>query len=874
MIAAGQQVLHYRILEKLGEGGMGVVWSATDTALGRSVAIKVLPPVFAADPERLARFEREARMLASLNHPNIATVYSVHVVDGDRCLTMELVPGEDLSQRIARGPIAVGETLEIARQIALALEAAHEHGIVHRDLKPANVRLTPDARVKVLDFGLAKALEAAAPPSSLSQSPTLVGSVMGSGAIIGTAAYMSPEQARGQSADRRADIWAFGVVLYEMPTGRRAFEGETVSDTLAAVLRAEPDRALLPAGLPRRIRALLERCLVKDPRRRLRDIGEALLTIEDEIAGRPEPGPQPPAATGGAPGRERLLWTVALVAVAAVAVVLGLSRPSTPGGAQLRKYTLALRSETGEVVNPVLSPDGRQVAYSIARKLWVRDLHQISSRALADALDEDFRPLWSPDGEFIVFATASGLSRVAVSSGAIAPICGASEFSGGSGGTWTADGHILFARGVDHIYRVAAGGGVPAVFLARVDSVEGDLHHPHVLPGDRGVLYVRHLVQGGPTTLAIMDKAGRRDLLQLPSGFVWDPVYDPRGFIIFSRVGEGAGLWALPFSLDRLRETGEAFLIAPDGGSPSVGADGTLGYRLGTFAVEAQVVRLDRSGAVVETVIEPRRGNWSLALSPDEKLLAIEVRETGEADVWLHDLERNAQTRFAFGPGRQGEPAWSGDGSEVAWNVLQTEQVYAKPTDGSREPRVMARGFLAQYTADGRYIVYAKSGAKTGTDIWYSPLGGAPDSLPLVQTPAVETLPMPSPRGAHLLYVSDESGRQEVYLRQFPAGAGRWQVSTNGGQRALWSRRGDRIYYWSGEEIYEVAIELEPAVRLGTPRVLFHLGELKLQTWGRYNVVPTSNPDRFMALKPVERTTGSHSDVIVVQNWHTEFAKR
>jgi len=874
MIAPGQQILHYRILEKLGEGGMGVVWSATDTTLGRPVAIKVLPPIFSADRERLARFEREARVLASLNHPNIATVHSVHEVDGDRLLTMELVVGEDLAQRIARGPLPVPEALEIARQMALALEAAHESGIVHRDLKPANVRITPDGRVKVLDFGLAKALEAGAPTSALSQSPTLAGSVMGSGALIGTAAYMSPEQARGQAADRRSDIWGFGVVLYEMLSGRRAFEGDTVSDTLASVLKTDPDWAALPAGLSPRLRTLLERCLERNHRRRLRDIGEALLTIEDLIAGAPEPGPAALPARPRAGGRERLIWAGAIAVVAVVATLVGLSlRPSTQP--PLRKYTLALKDVSGTVSNVAISPDGRMLAYVVSHELWVRDLSQLTSRKLADGLDDDFRPLWSPDGDFIVFAAGNTLSRVGVSSGASSPLCSVGGFSGGSGGTWASDGRLLFTKGEDHIYSVPAGGGVPSVFHACEDSVDGDLHHPFALPGGRGVLYVRHLLAGGASVLALTENGSRRDLLRLESGVIWQPVYDPRGYVIFTRVGEGAGLWALPFSVARMQVTGEPFLIEPDGGSPSVSANGDLAYTMASSINESQVVRVDPSGAVVETLSEPQRGMWSIALSPDENLLAVEIREATDTDVWLYDLGRKAQTRFAFGDGRQGEPAWSPDGKALAWNEFGQDLYLAKPVDGSQAPWLLARGYMGQFTPDGRHVVYVRNSAGTGSDIWYRSLDAPNDTVAVVATPADESLPMLSPGGDYLLYVSDESGRREIYLRQFPTGQGRWQVSTNGGERAVWSRKGDRIYYyWAGEKIFEVPVTLRPGVRLGSPRELFDPATVGLQTWGRYTVLPTSNPDRFVTLKPTSTTSERHTDVVLVQNWSQEFARK
>ena len=610
-LASGQQILHYRLSEKLGEGGMGVVWKATDTTLDRQVAIKVLPAAFAADPERMARFEREARLLASLNHPNIATVFSVHTVEGVRYLTMELVPGDDLVQRIAAGPTPVAEAIEIARQIALALEAAHDSGVIHRDLKPANVRITPEGRVKVLDFGLAKALEASTSSPALSQSPTFAGT-MASGMIIGTAAYMSPEQARGKPVDRRADIWAFGVVLYELLTGRRVFEGETISDTLAAVLRAEPDRALLPADLPRAVRALIDRCLEKTPHRRLRDIGEAVLLLEDVQGGRVVDAPEAaPVLAPRSPARERLIWGVALAAVAVAALLSGtLLRPAPPAP-HLRKLTLMLEHPRGEVGAPVLSPDGRQIAYVVGRTLWVRDLAQITSRNLAEGLDEDFRPAWSPDGASIVIGRADGLNKVAVASGAITPVCAVGDFSGGSGGTWTPDGRIIFAKGIDHLYVVPAGGGTPAVFLEK-DSLDADLHHPHILPGGRAVVHVRHLAQGGAIVLAVVEGGKRRDLLKLPAGYLWEPIYDPRGFIFYSRLGEGAGVWALPFSLDRLQVSGEAFLVAPGASGPTIASDGNLAYRLGTQSLESMVVLVDSAGAVVDTLRPPapESGHW------------------------------------------------------------------------------------------------------------------------------------------------------------------------------------------------------------------------------------------------------------------------
>ncbi|MEO5618429.1 MAG: protein kinase, partial [Candidatus Eisenbacteria bacterium] len=746
----------------------------------------------------------------------------------------------------------------------------------HRDLKPANIRLTPDGRVKVMDFGLAKALESDARATSLSQSPTFAVSAMTTGMIIGTAAYMSPEQARGQSADRRADIWSFGVVLYEMLTGARAFDGETVSDTLAAVLRAEPDRALLPKDLPARARTLLDRCLEKSPRRRLRDIGEAVLLLEDLLAGR---GAETETTTVTAPaspvrGRAQMWWPWAVAALALIAAGAAMLRPG-PQPTPLRKFTLALQNTGNEIQLPMISPNGRQLAYVQSGQLWVRDLTLLTSRRLAEGLDEDFRPVWSPDGEDIAFARNSGLSRVSVAGGAVAPVCGSSEFTGGSGGTWTEDGRILFARGHDHIYEVAAGGGVATIAVPRIDSLEGDLHHPVALPGKREIACIIHTLQGGPSEIALAEPGKRRTLFTIPGGLLWDLAYDRRGYLIFGRLGEGVGLWALPFSIDRLKVTGEPFLIAPEGSSPSVSTDGTLAYRLGATSVESEVVVLDRSGAVLDTLSgRSRRGHWSVHPSPDGRQLAVEVRESGEGDVWIYDLERKSESRFAFGTSRQGEPAWSTDGRELAYREFAQGTVMTKPADGSRAPRLLTRGSMAQYTPDGKHILFCREVSGGIFDIWYRALDGSADSVTVVATPSQEMFPMPAPQGGYMAFASDESDQFEVYLKPYPAGEGRWQVSANGGTKPLWNRTGNRIYYLNIDKFYEVEIQLTPGVQLGTPRLLFDLSRLKLQSFGRYYVVPTSDPDRFIAIQPTANTVKSPTDAVLVENWPAEFAKK
>ncbi len=850
---------------------MGVVWKATDTSLDRPVALKALPPAFAADAERLARFEREARLLASLNHPNIATVYSVHVVEGVRYLSMEFVPGEDLAQRLARGPVPVSEALEIARQIALALEAAHENGVVHRDLKPANVRLIPDGRVKVLDFGLAKALEAGAASAPLSQSPTFAVSAMTAGMIIGTAAYMSPEQARGQSVDRRADIWAFGVVLYEMLAGRRAFEGETVSDTLAAVLRAEPDRAALPADLPPAVRALLDRCLEKNARRRLRDIGEAVVALEDVQAGRTAAAPAPQAPGVGATGRSWWPWLASVVLLIALAVALA---GRGPRPAPLRKFTLTLDDGGAVVTDVAISPNGRTIAYVRQGRLMLRDLGQTTSRVVAEGLSENFRPAWSPNSESLVLGTSGQLERVEASSGAITELCPVSDFSGGSGATWLGDGTVVFARGQDHLYRIPEGGGTPEVYLQRQGN-DIDLHHPFALPGGRGVLYVRHLQLGGPIVLAVASGGKRHDLLRLSNGYFWQPVYDPRGYIVFTRGGDVSGLWAAPFSLGRLAITGEPRMIAPGASSASISSDGMLVYRIGeaTFT-SADLVLLHRSGTFGDTLFRDLKYLWSMALSPDGHSVAMDIRPYGDPDIWVADLERRSMARFAFGPGAQMDPEWSADGSTVYYCDEALGLICARPADGAVAARPVARGIWPRLTPDGSHFLCTRDGGPArGSEIWYVSSDGR-DSLRLAHGPGNEQCGTPGPRGGYYVYQSDEGGSSEIYLRPYPNGDARWQVSVGGGAWPVWSPRGDHIYYRNNLKFYEVDVTLEPSVRLGNPRVLFDATALSLQMWGRFTLLPTRDPDLFLAERRVQHNLAGRVDAVVVENWPAEFAKQ
>ena len=623
-LTAGRNLSHYRLVAPIGEGGMGVVWRAMDSTLEREVAIKVLPDFFASDPERMARFEREARLLASLNHPHIASIYGFHQDGGVRFLAMELVDGEDLAQRLERGPIPLAEALPLALQIAHALEHAHEKGVIHRDLKPANVKLTAGGQAKVLDFGLAKALEdetgRPASSSAVSHSPTITGHMTVAGVLLGTAAYMSPEQARGQIADRRADIWGFGVVLMEMLTGGRTFEGETISDTLAGVLKSDPDWSALPKETPPRVRALLRRCLERNPKQRLRDIGEARIVLEDVIAGR---GDEPVAATAlAAPARRA---PVALLSIAALALgalaTFGVMRAQAPRTElPLRKFHLAVPVEgTIGPAGPAISPDGRMVSYLLPGRLMIQSLDNLEPKSFPVEAAAS-KLFWSPDGRFVGYIAGTRILKLAIDGTEPQVVCDTRGVvsTGGWGACWRNDGTIVFTRGDSAgLLEVSANGGDPRTLL-RPDSTETDIHEPSTLPGGRGVIFAAHRRHGGINTLWVVAGGKRKLLLELAGQTLANPVYSTSGHILFRRGPTTPGVWALPFSLSRLAPAGEPFLVAPGASVPSVGSDGTLCYLAGAANVASQMAWVDAEGKELGTIGQPEEpATPSISLSPD-----------------------------------------------------------------------------------------------------------------------------------------------------------------------------------------------------------------------------------------------------------------
>ena len=839
-----QSIAHYRITDKIGQGGMGEVYRATDTKLNRDVALKLLPDLFGKDPDRMARFSREAQVLASLNHPNIASIHGLEESGGKRALVMELVEGETLQERLKRGPIPLEEALTIAKQIAEALEEAHEHGIIHRDLKPANVKVTPKGTVKVLDFGLAKALEGEAGAGSspdLSQSPTLSAAATAAGVIMGTAAYMSPEQARGQKVDRRADIWSFGVVLYEILAGKPAFGGDTVSDVLASVLKTDIDLKVLPGDVPAPIRQLLRRCLTRDRKQRLQSIGDARITIQESLE-RPEAVPVPAPSLAAPPARRELIpWAVAGAATLALLAVLILLWPAP---APVTESPLRLSFEvsgaaiwTGLGSSTVLSPDGKRIAYVVGdenqREIRVRSLDQLDGSIVASGNPPPYHPFYSPDGQWIGYVTSSEMRKVPLSGGTPLTLC---KVERARGATWAPDDTIIFAPNPSGpLFRVPAAGGEPEP-LTTLDEAAGEATHrwPQVLPGGKAVIFTSHTQSVGNFDNANIEvlalETGERKVLRRGGSY---GRYVPSGHIVY--VNQGT-LFAVPFDLEPLEVTGSpapvvqgvSWDVAQGGAQFSFSEDGRLAYVTGGEAIpEYPVLWVDREGETTPLWEQP--GSYANPrLSPDGKRMSLTVLRDGNWDIWVYDLERRVSTRLTFDEGSDTEQIWSPDGEFIVFSSNQdragVENLYRKRADGSGEPErlteLSSSGWATSWSPDGRFITYWT--AENGGDLWVLPLEGDRKPELFLGTPFQENVGAFSPDGRWLAYASNETGRDEIYVRPFPAGGGKWQVSNEGGNFPYWSREGRELFYRTDEGLMVAAVETTGGTfRAGSPRVLY-----------------------------------------------------
>jgi serine/threonine protein kinase/Tol biopolymer transport system component len=872
-IQPGTTVARYRIEEKLGEGGMGVVWRATDTTLHRTVALKLLPEAFARDPERVARFEREARMLAALNHPNIAAIYGLESDGPLRFLAMEYVPGETLSDRLVRGALPVPEAIAIARRIADALESAHEKGVVHRDLKPSNVQLTPDGDVKLLDFGLARAFAPDGATSSLpDESPTISAVMTRGDVILGTAAYMSPEQARGRLVDRRSDIWSFGLVLFEMLTGRRVFEGETTSDLLAAVLRQDIPWDRLPSDTPPHVRVLLERCLTRDPRERLRDIGEARIALTSSPA-----EPKPAARTSPV----LLRWGVpALAALLAAALVWIVARRAAPPAAIGPTRTLELASLSDpKYSSPALSPDGNSITYVDKGQLWVRDLGQLDARSLVT--DGDARhPFWSPDAKTIGYLSGTRVMRVPAAGGAAETIA---EFQagfgfGGEGGVWDEQGHVIVTQGMANgLIEIPEHGGETRTLLAADTTKEGDFHEPSLLPGARGMLVVTHRKQG-IDNISLVRQGKVTTLLVLPEQTLARPQYSPTGHIVFERTSPPAGVWAVPFSLSQLRTTGEPFLVAAGGLQPSVARDGSLVY-ISPAPQKLEFCWVDREGAVVQHLAElgpSLEDGGVFALSPDGGRVVVTLG-TG-ADLWVYDFARGSRMRLTNSPGLEVNGFFTSDGRQIVYQalprlnpVLSNWCLIRQNADGSGPPDTLVRGgaLTPSISPDGRTLFYTLITSESGWTIESRPFGMAGSPVQLTDGRQVAYFPRPSPDGRWIVYCVNDilpNGHPQVVLQSLVTGT---KTVIGTGLWPKWDTRGDRLYFVRRDDMMEVKVGkgdppiTEPAVRLFTRPTV----ELPMVfDWTPQFAV---RGDRFLVLRPLDETRPT--SVVLVQNWLAEF---
>jgi eukaryotic-like serine/threonine-protein kinase len=878
----GTRLQHFEITSHIGSGGMGDVFQATDTKLGRSVAIKFLPEAFSHDSERVARFQREARVLASLNHSNIAAIYGVEEINSRHFLVMELVAGETLAERIKRGAIPIEEALTIAKQIAEALEEAHEKGVVHRDLKPANIKVTVEGKVKVLDFGLAKAYEREQANAAVSNSPTISMAATNAGMILGTAAYMSPEQARGRTVDRRTDMWALGCVLYEMLTGTQVFRGEDVTEILASVVKSEPDWNALPAKTPAPIRRLLRRCLEKDRKRRMESAADARLEIEEALAA---PAAEAAAAiTAPRAASSRFAWIIAGAAVL-VAAGLGLvhfREASPPAPPEMR--TDIVTPATSDPASFALSPDGTQIVYVAdadgASRLWLRPLASATAQPLAGT-EGASDPFWSPDSKSIGFFANAQLKRLDLGGGAPRTLAAAT----GRGGAWNAEDVILFAPTAvgSPLFRIPASGG-KAVAVTKLDR--GYPLRPSFLAGGRQFLFFVIGTSAPDTSGIYLGSLDSLETWQLTPANA-PGTYLPSGYLLWVRAG---ALVAQRLDLEQKALTGPAVTLADMVTSLSVSATGLVAYRTGA-ASRRQLTWFDRSGKALGILGAPDENNLNdPRLSPDGRRVAVYRIVKGDYDIWLLDGTRT--TRFTFDAANDATPIWSPDGSKIIFASVRRGQghrdLYQKPSNGAGAEELVEGSaqdrFPSDWSPDGRFILYNSVDPQTDRDIWVMPMEGDRKPYVFLKTSFDERIGRFSRDGRWVAYMSNESGRMEIYIRPFAAPAasaaaanpiaGQWQVSTEGGINPQWSLSGKELYYIgpNGEMMAAPIVITGTTIEPGAPVVLFQTrifgGDVDNQQGPQFDV---ARDGRFLINTVVDDSASS--PITLLMNWSPEEKK-
>ena len=861
----------YEVLAKLGEGGMGEVYQARDTRLGRIVAIKVLPSDLAADPGSRERFDREARIISSLSHRHICALYDVGRQDGIDFLVMEYLDGETLADRLARGPIPVAESLAIARQIGDALETAHDRGIVHRDLKPANIRITSDGTVKVLDFGLAKAAAAATGVADRSSALTVMSTTPGM--VVGTAAYMSPEQVSGREADRSSDVWAFGCVVYELLTGRRAFDGDSPGEAFANILKSEPAWQRLPSDTPASTRRLLRRCLQKDQRQRLRDIHDARLELEEHERVTSESAV---VATPRVRVRERLVWLSVLALFGVIIGVLGIgAMRGTPAAPELR---LEINTPPSRNASLAISPDGSKVVYSASAEglpqLWVRSLDSETARAMPGT-ELASTPFWSPDGRSVAFIADTRLKRVNIEDGSTQTL--ASGVPVPLGGSWNGDGTIIFGNNPGGpIFRVSSTGGEPVA----ITRVEVPRHRGHMFPqfladGRHFLFYVNGIPEARGVYVGELDTANVKRLFDSDS----PARYLASGSVVFTRGGK---LLVQGFDADRLELTGEPSLVADHVSGNAVVAvsnTGSVAYRTPPAdSGQRQLVWVDRSGREIGKEVYADNSAFGLDWSRDGRRIAVYRFANENMDIWSFETSRRVWERLTVGAGDDIFPVWSPDGSSIVsgsvrtTNIVDLYQTFLGAGQG-REQLLLASSvakFPMDWSPDGRFLLYVTLEPTRGFDLWALPMHGDHTPIAVVQTEFNEGLAEFSPDGRWIAYESDKSGRHEIYVRPFPGPGNDFLASTSGASQVRWSRDGKELFYIGADDrlmaLPITASSDGKTVDFGTPTPLFATGILSpgVNTFRQQYAV---SPDgRAFVLQALVGQANA-SPITIILNW-------
>ena len=895
-LSPGAHFDHYEITAPLGAGGMGEVYRARDTRLSREVAIKILPAEFSRDAGRLSRFEQEARAAGMLNHPNILTVHDLGVHDGSPYIVAELLEGEELRAQLLQGAIPPRKALEYARQIADGLAAAHAKGIVHRDLKPENLFITTDGRVKILDFGLAKLKPQRNEPAGSDIATQK--KITDPGTVMGTVGYMSPEQVRGQEADHRADIFAFGVILYEMLSGRRTFSGDSAIEVMNAILKEEPpELSETNSKISPALDRIVRRCLEKKPEHRFHsahDLGfalEALSTPSSSSANRTEAALALDTKRGG--WRDRL-WMFAAGLFALLALTLGVAYFRRPA---LEAETVRLFVNPPEKATrfdwPTISPDGRLLAF-VARiegkdQLWARLLNSTNAKPLAELTDTTFRelPFWSPDSQSLGFIEGIKLKKIALAGGTPVTLC--EMPSTGGGGAWNREGVILFSMATGGIKRISANGGAVTT-VTTVDNARGETSHtsPVFLPDGRHFLFFKRNSDPAKSGIHLASLDGGEAKLLLPTpdqatvGVVSNPAAENEGYLVFTRQG---ALLAQPFDFGQHKFNGEPAPLAEQVQSSTYGfARFSLSTHGALVMIEGranhQLAWFDRAGKKLGTVGAP--GNYAVPrLSPDEQRLVVGRRDpqAQTTDVRIFDLARGTDSRFTFDPGIDESPLWSPDGSRIVWtsNREGARSLYQKAASGAGQDELLLKPAYPpramDWSADRRFILYFENNPKTNADILVLPMEGARKPWPWLSAPFNELGGKFSPDGKWIAYHSNESGRNEVYVQAFapgaPASGGKWQISTNGGISPQWRRDGRELYYIASGKLMAVEVTLGVDVKAGTPKELFSLNAIRANT--NIGYTKTGDGQRFLFATNAE--DANVPPFTVVLNWMAELKR-